>query len=99
MVSIRVATVQGGYGPPVGNVRVVINRMANVYGGYCPGVARVRVGDNQVATVRVACVQLATNLLPKISYQPQQLPRLPIVTTNLKLSIKWRRCVVKLYIV
>ena len=87
-------TVQGGYGPPVGNVRV-----ANVYGGYRPGVARVRVGDNQVATVRVACVQLATNLLPKISYQPQQLPRLPIVTTNLKLSIKWRRCVVKLYIV
>ena len=51
---VRVATVQGGYGPPVGNVRVVINRVANVYGGYCPGVARVRVGDNQVATVRVA---------------------------------------------
>ena len=46
---VRVATVQGGYGPPVGNVRV-----ANVYGGYRPGVARVRVGDNQVATVRVA---------------------------------------------
>ena len=54
MAIVRVATVQGGYGPPVGNVRVVINRVANVYGGYCPGVARVRVGDNQVATVRVA---------------------------------------------
>ena len=58
VASIRVATVQGGYGPPVRNVRVVINRVANVYGGYCPGVARVR----------VACVQLATNLLPFIFY-------------------------------